>query len=54
MFGLIGKMRQEMRDSTGAVCSSAEFVFALFDLKARKLAAPTPEWLQAIGWKSAS
>lgn len=38
---------QILRDNV--VCSRADFTIGLFDLKTRKLVAPTPEWLQAIG-----
>lgn len=31
------------------VCATAEFTMALFDLKQRKLIAPTEEWLQGLG-----
>lgn len=44
----IGKLSQKMiRD--GEVCCHAEIVIALFDLVARKLVLPTPEWLRAVG-----
>lgn len=42
-------MRQTMVNGKGDVCCEARFVFGLFDLKARKLIPPTPEWLKAIG-----
>jgi len=46
--GKIGKLQQKiLRDNK--VCCSAEFIFGLFDLKARKLILPTPEWRKAIG-----
>lgn len=49
----ISKMHQRMlRD--GDVCCIADFTFALFDLKERKLVMPTPEWLKAIGYKAES
>lgn len=44
----IGKMAQKMIRN-GQVCCEAEFTIGLFDLKARKLILPTPEWLKAIG-----
>lgn len=45
----IGTLMQRMvRD--GVVCSSAEFIFGLFDTHERKLITPTPEWLQAVGF----
>ena len=46
--GKIGRMGQKMIKADGAVASEAEFVFGLFDLKARKLLEPTPEWKAAI------
>lgn len=42
-------MKQVMFNEKGDVCCTAMFVFGLFDLKARKLIAPTPEWSRAIG-----
>ena len=47
----IGILLQKMiRD--GEVCCEAEFKIGLFDLKARKLILPTPEWLHALGAQS--
>ena len=44
----VGVLLQKMiRD--GVICCEAEFVIALFDVKARKIVSPTPEWLNAIG-----
>lgn len=44
----IGRINQRiLRD--GVVCCTAEFTIGLFDLNQRKLIAPTPEWLKAIG-----
>jgi acyl-CoA thioester hydrolase len=40
---------QEMRDEGDELCCDARFVCGLFDLKARRLIAPTPEWLVALG-----
>lgn len=31
------------------ICCTAELVMALFDLKQRKLIAPTPDWLKGLG-----
>lgn len=31
------------------LCCTAEFVIGLFDMEQRKLVAPTPEWLNALG-----
>jgi thioesterase III len=42
-------MKQVMMNDKGEVCCTAMFVFGLFDLKARKLISPTPEWSRAIG-----
>ena len=43
----IGKLRQRMIRGDD-VCCEAEFVIGLFDMKQRKLIAPTQEWLRAI------
>jgi acyl-CoA thioester hydrolase len=47
--GKIGMLRQWIVDDNGKVCCEAHFKIALFDLHRRKIIAPTPEWLQAIG-----
>ena len=47
--GKIARFTQQMVDEQGAVCCDATFVFGLFDLTARKLIAPTPQWLRAVG-----
>jgi YbgC/YbaW family acyl-CoA thioester hydrolase len=44
----IGRLEQEML-SGGEVACVADFVIALFDLEARKLIRPTPEWKRAVG-----
>lgn len=44
----IGKMLQTILRGE-EVCSTAEIIFSLFDLKERKLIMPTPEWFHAIG-----
>lgn len=44
----IGTMKQKMIRGD-EVCCDAEFTYALFDLKSRKLCSPTPEWLKAVG-----
>lgn len=46
--GKIGRLEQEMLWNGEPACV-AEFVIALFDLSARKLIRPTPEWLRAVG-----
>ncbi len=47
--GKICIIRQEMRDEANELCCDARFTCALFDLKARRLLAPTEEWLRALG-----
>jgi thioesterase-3 len=47
--GKIARITQQMVDEQGRVCCDAQFVYGLFDLAARRLIAPTPEWLQAVG-----
>jgi thioesterase III len=47
--GKIGKIRQTMVRQDGDEACVAEITFGLFDMKARKLIPPTPEWLKAIG-----
>ena len=42
-------MVQSMLNEKGEACCAARFVFGLFDLQARKLVSPTPEWLRAAG-----
>lgn len=44
----IGKLEQKMIRGE-EICSTAEFTIALFDLKERKIVAPTAEWLKGIG-----
>lgn len=48
-FSKIGKMKQTLLNQKGEISSEAIFTFGLMDLKQRKLIAPTPEWLKAIG-----
>jgi len=47
--GKICNVIQEMRDEAGELCCDARFRCALFDLQARRLLAPTPDWLRALG-----
>lgn len=47
--GKIGTLVQQMINSKGEVASEARFTIGFFDLQARKLILPTPEWLHAIG-----
>jgi acyl-CoA thioester hydrolase len=45
----IGIIHHDILDEEGKICCSADLKIGLFDLKMRKLIAPTPEWLRAIG-----
>ena len=45
----VGTVIQEMRDEAGELCCEGRFLCGLFDLKARRLVPPTPEWLVAVG-----
>lgn len=45
----VGRMVQQIVDDNGAVYCEARFTFGLFDLTARRLIEPTPEWWRAIG-----
>jgi len=47
--GKVGKMTQSMLDASGELYCEAKMVFGLFDLGARRLVLPTPEWLTAVG-----
>ena len=47
--GKVARFTQQMVDEQGQICCDAQFAFGLFDLVARKLILPTPEWLQAVG-----
>jgi thioesterase-3 len=47
----IGVLKHVMMDEENNPCCEAVMTFGLFDLKARKLILPTPEWLHAIGLK---
>ena len=47
--GKIGKIRQTMTNDKNEVCTEMDLTVGLFDMKARKLIAATPEWLKAIG-----
>ncbi|MGC4095167.1 MAG: acyl-CoA thioesterase [Polyangiaceae bacterium] len=47
--GKVCVVLQEMRDEADVLCCEARFVCALFDMKARRLLEPTPDWLTAIG-----
>ena len=47
--GKIGRVGQEIRDPDGNLFCEALFTIGLFDVVARKLIPPTPEWLRALG-----
>lgn len=47
--GKVGRMVQRILDAAGTLYCEAHFVFGLFDLKQRKLVAPTPDWRRAVG-----
>jgi thioesterase III len=47
--GKIGRVMQQIVDADGNLCCEALFTIGLFDLGARKLIPPTPEWLKALG-----
>jgi len=47
--GKVAHLTQQMVDEQGQLCCEGQFLFGLFDLVARKLVAPTPEWLNAVG-----
>lgn len=47
--GKIGHLKQQIIKENGEVASEAIFGFGFFDLVARKLIPPTPEWNYAIG-----
>jgi acyl-CoA thioester hydrolase len=44
-------LRQVMINEKGEEAAIADFVIGLFDLNARKLIEPTPEWKHALGLK---
>jgi thioesterase III len=47
--GKIGKLAQQIRDERDELCTDALFTIGLFDLTARRLVRPTPEWIAALG-----
>jgi acyl-CoA thioester hydrolase len=46
--GKVGRFAQEIL-ADGVVCCEAQFTIGLFDLAARRLIRPTPEWATALG-----
>ena len=47
--GRVGKFAQQILDDAGELCCDAMFTIGLFDLTARRLIRPTPEWARALG-----
>lgn len=47
--GKVCKLRQWMVDPEGTIYCDALMTAGAFDLKTRRLARPTPEWLRALG-----
>jgi thioesterase III len=47
--GKIGRMSQRALKEDGELACDATFVIALWDIDARKILLPTPEWKQAVG-----
>ena len=47
--GKVHKFQQQMLNEKLLPCCEAAFVIGLFDLQARKLMLPTPEWLRGVG-----
>ena len=52
MKGKIGVINQEIIKADGSVSAIAKITYGMFDLAARKLIDPTPEWLKVIGQNS--
>ena len=46
----VGILKQWIEGADGRTYCEAEFTIGLFDVRARKLIAATPEWLSAIGF----
>jgi acyl-CoA thioester hydrolase len=49
--GRVGTLLQEMKNDAGESCCTAEIKLGYFDIRARKLVPPSPEWLAAIGFE---
>jgi acyl-CoA thioester hydrolase len=45
----VGMMHQDILNQEGDLSSHAELTFGVFDMKARKLILPPPEWLDLFG-----
>lgn len=46
---VIGRIQQTLLNEAGLEAALAEFRFALFDLKARKMIAASDQWLRSMG-----
>jgi acyl-CoA thioester hydrolase len=46
--GKIGEILQKMYKSNGDQAAELRVIFGLFDMKARRLIEPTPEWRNAL------
>lgn len=51
--GKVSKVVQTMEKEDGTIACEASFAVGFFDLEKRKLIAPTPEWLRAVGLEKA-
>ena len=51
--GRIGQFAQQILAEDGTLCCDAMFRIGLFDLEARRLIRPTPEWAKALGLRPA-
>ena len=47
--GKVGKFARQILDDAGELCCEAQFTIGLFDLTARRLIRPTPEWVRGLG-----
>ena len=45
----IGWLEQVLYKESGQAACLARFTFGLFDMKQRRMAAPTPDWVKAFG-----
>ncbi len=50
--GKVGILEQRMFNEAGELCTVMSMKLGLFDMKARKLISPTPEWLKAVGFEA--
>ena len=50
--GKVLKLRQDLKSIDGEIKCKALYTIGLFDMQARKLIVPTPEWLYACGFSN--